>query len=412
MNRKNYRSSKTVAMTPTILASAVFCAALGGCGSSSNSSNAETPVSSSPVFDEFGISSVPSSLSGIYSAAHNFDRYTKVDTPNGGVIHIIIQDQITRNQIIRARGILKHFLTDYEGSVYGSDKSIVANKMADNGAKLLLLNGVDDGSNSGAELDGQPLYYGEMQVEGHEWYINQNYEHRDASFEEILHLVHDYGIGVDQNSQFIGALPNFQSEIRMAQQVALSSQLWAWQAEFADWISELTAENSLTQEYLASVIDTYYGLWGAFDGEYGMWGGYIAKVRSDITEEDPLGAELMNNKFFHPYLTYDARIDESFVGDFSLKFNPSLSYTHHSQYLKDVTLTGTNASGVIVNQLDNKVTGNSADNTVIFSGSSEEYEITNENGMVIVKDSQTDRDGTNTLKGIEKLKFSNEVIEV
>lgn len=31
---------------------------------------------------------------------------------------------------------------------------------------LLLLNGVDDGTNAAAELDGQLFYYGEMQVEG------------------------------------------------------------------------------------------------------------------------------------------------------------------------------------------------------------------------------------------------------
>ena len=72
---------------------------------------------------------------------------------------------------------------------------------------------------------------------------------------------------------------------------------------------------------MASVIDSYYGLWGAYTGEYGMWGGYIAKTREDILVKDTQGAELMNNKFFHPYLTYNARIDESFTGEFSLKFN-------------------------------------------------------------------------------------------
>ena len=30
----------------------------------------------------------------------------------------------------------------------------------------------------------------------------------------------------------------------------------------SDWIDELRDEGSLTQEYLASVIDSYYGLWG------------------------------------------------------------------------------------------------------------------------------------------------------
>ena len=284
--------------------------------------------------------------------------------------------------------------------------------MADNGAILLLLNGVDDGSNAGAELDGQPLYYGEMQVEGHSWYITQNYEYRDASFEEILHLVHDYGIGVDQGAEFDGALPKYQADIRAAQVTALSGKLWAWSAGEASWIAELTAENSLSQEYLASVVDSYYGLWGAFTGKYGMWGMYIAKTRSDMAEKDPQGSAIMANQFFHPYLTYNARIDASFVGDFSLKFNSSLSYTHHAQYLKDVTLTGSKDSNVVVNQFDNNITGNAGVNTVVFAGQAAQYQITNKNGVVKVEDLQDDRDGMNTLADIEKLQFSDSTIEV
>ena len=282
--------------------------------------------------------------------------------------------------------------------------------MADNNAVLLLLNGVDDGTNPAQNVDGQPLYYGEMQVEGHSWYINQNYEHRDASYEEILHLVHDTGIGVDQNETFAGALPLFQDEIRAAQVNALSNNLWGLDA--AEWITELTGENSLSQEYLAAVIDVYYGLWGANTDHpsTGMYQLYVAKVRDDIAQEDPLGAALLDNKFFAPYLTYNARIDESFAGDFSLRFNDSLSYTHHSQYLKDITLTGTNSSNVVVNQLDNDITGNSAENIVIFSGPSSEYQITSENNQVIVQDMQDNRDGTNTIRAIEKLKFSDTTI--
>jgi hypothetical protein len=365
-----------------------------------------------PVTNDLGISAVPDELTATYSAALKFDRYTKVDVPNGGVIHIIAQNEIMDNQIVRARGILQHYLTDFPGSVYGEDKSGVANKMADNGAILLLLNGVDDGTNAGAELDGQPLYYGEMQVEGHSWYIAQDYEYRDASFEEILHMVHDYGIGVDQGEGFIGALPEYQADIRAAQVTAVSEQLWAWPAEQADWLAELAAENSLSQEYLASVIDSYYGLWGAFDSEYGMWGMYVAKTRDDLATTDSQGAAIMDNQFFHPYLTYNARIDESFVGDFSLTFNQTLSYTNHAQYLKDVTLTGDKDSNVEANQYDNNITGNAGVNTVIFSGQASQYQITSENGEVKVQDLQDDRDGINTLTDIEKLQFSGSTIEV
>ena len=371
-----------------------------------------TPTPTNPASNDLDISVVPDELKNTYSAALKFDRYTKVDTPNGGAIHIIAQNEIMENQIVRARGILQHYLTDLPGSTYGADKSAVANKMADNGAILLLLNGVDDGTNAGAELDGQPLYYGEMQVEGHSWYITQNYEYRDASFEEILHLVHDYGIGVDQGAEVDGALPEYQADIRAAQVTAVSGKLWAWPAEQANWLAELTAENSLSQEYLASVVDSYYGLWGAFDSEYGMWGMYIAKTRDDLATKDPQGAAIMANQYFHPYLTYNARIDKSFTGDFSLKFNSSLSYTHHAQYLKDITLTGSKDSNVVVNQFDNNITGNAGINTVIFAGQAAQYLITNENGVVKVEDLQDDRDGMNTLADIEKLQFSDSIIEV
>ncbi|USD39741.1 hypothetical protein J8Z22_10375 [Ferrimonas sp. SCSIO 43195] len=305
---------------------------------------------------------------------------------------------------------MEHYLRDYPGSVFGSDKTAVANKMADNHATLLLLNGSDDGSNPAGELEGQPLYQNEIQVEGHPWYIEQNYDHRDASFEEILHMVHDTGIGVDQGQEFVGVLPEFQSEIRHAQVAALNGSLWGIGEENKSWIQELTAENSLSQEYLAAVIDSYYGLWGAWTQSqtHGMWGLYIAKARDEIRQEDPAGWQLMSHKFFHPYLTYNARIDDSFNGDFSLKLNQGLPYTHHSQYLKDVTLTGDKAANVIVNGFDNHITGNRAKNRVIFSGQSAQYTVeTRSDGSVVVSDMVDDRDGVNTLVGIETLRFSD-----
>lgn len=397
----------------SMCAVAICLGTLVACGSSGNQSAVPATTGGtdssggSPVVTNaaLGIYAVPAEHAGTFSKALKFNRYTKVDAPNGKAIHIFAQDQITDNQIVRARSILEHYLTNYPDSAFGTDKSAVANKMADNKATLMLLNGVDDGTNSAAELNGQPLYYGEMQVEGHDWYINQNYQHRDASFEEILHLVHDYGIGVDQNSQFIGALPVFQDNIRAAQVNALSANLWGIGAQ--DWINELTNENSLSQEYLAAVIDVYYGLWGASNEANGMNGLYVAKVRDDIASRDAQGAALLDKQFFHPYLTYNARIDESFSGDFSLRFNAQLAYTHHARYLKDVTLTGSNDSGVVVNELNNHITGNTGNNKVVFSGASGEYQIDRQTDQVVVTDLQDNRDGVNTLRGIEVLQFTD-----
>ncbi len=399
------------------------------CGSSNSSNSPATPIvdnnssgdsstseNNNPNKSDFNSKisrTIPSSLtklSGVYNAK-NFNRYTKVTAPNGKAIHIVAQDKLSDEQIIRSRGILEFYLTDFPGSQYGGNKSAVANKMAQNNAVLVLLNGQDDGSNPiGDQVTGQPLYQNEIQVEGGKWYMNQNYEHRDASFEEILHFVHDNGIGVDENGtpSPIGALPAYQEEIRTAQQNALVNNLWGRGAENASWIQELTEENSLSQEYLASVVDSYYGLWGAWtEKSGGMWDIYIAKTREDIKTKDPMGYELMNNKFFPPYLTYNAKISASLNGNFSLKFDSSKPYTHHSRYLKDVTLLGTNNNSVTVNELDNNITGNLGVNTVIFSGNSSEYTINKKDGITTVEDTVSNRDGKNTLSNIEKLQFTD-----
>ena len=353
---------------------------------------------------------IPNSLGKEYS--NNFNRYTNVVTPNGGKIHIVAQSNLTDEQIVRARSTLEHFLENYLGSKYGSDKSELANKMSENGAILTLLNGQDDGNNP-VEVNGQALFENEIQVEGHPWYINQEYNnHRDATYEEILHLVHDYGIGIDGHNSFPGAMPEYQSEIREAQKIALSNNLWGIDAE--RWINELIDENSLTQEYLAALIDSYYGLWGAWtdSNTHGMWGIYVAKTRDEILTEDPIGAEIMNNKFFHPHLTYNARIDSSFNGNFSLRFDSSKPYTNHSQYLKDITLLGSNDISVSINQLDNNITGNQGINTVIFSGNSSEYIINISDNKASVIDKISDRDGINILQNIEKLEFKDQTIEL
>ena len=360
---------------------------------------------------ELGIENIiPSNLGKEYSA--NFNRYTKVVTPNGGKIHIVAQSNLSDEQIVRARSTLEHFLKNYPGSEYGDNKSELANKMAENGAILTLLNGQDDGNNP-VEVNGQALFENEIQVEGHPWYINQDYNnHRDATYEEILHLVHDYGIGIDGHNSFPGAMPKYQSEIRQAQKNALSTNLWGIGAD--RWINELTDENSLTQEYLAALIDSYYGLWGGWtdSNTHGMWGIYVAKTRNEIFLEDPVGGEIMNNKFFHPYLTYNARIDSSFNGVFSLKFDSLKPYTNHSQYLKDITLLGNNDTSVYINQLDNNITGNKGTNTVIFNGNSSEYIINITDIETFVTDKVSNRDGINILKGIEKIKFTDQTIEL
>ena len=342
-----------------------------------------------------------------------FNRYAKITAYNGKHIYILAQKTISNEQILRVKNVLSHYLKNYEGSVYGSNKKELINQMANNQARILLLDGEDNGENPAGELEGQPLYKNEIQVEGGKWYISQDYEHRDATFEEILHLVHDKGIGVDGANSYSGVLKNFQKEIRLAQVYALKNKIWGIGYENKNWINELRDENSLSQEYLASLIDAYYGLWGSWEGNSSMWGIYSPKDREDIIKKDILGNKILNNKFFHSYLTYNARIDASFKGTFFLEFNKSILYTSHSRYLKDITLLGKNNTKVKVNELDNYITGNKGINTVIFSGKYNEYIIREKNEIIIVEDKILNRNGKkNRLKNIEIIQFLDKSINL
>ena len=353
----------------------------------------------------------------------NFNRYTQVVAPNGKPITIYAQDSLSEAQIIQARNTLIFWLTDVPGSQYGADKAAVANKMGDNGAALNLLNGVDDGRNPAAELGGQPLYFGELVAPGSTWYINNDFEHRDATFEEILHLMHDTGIGVDGDNASPGALPDFQAGIRAATDNAIANNFQIWPTTAANgggekqWFDELKAENSLTQEYLAAVIDSYYGLWGPFtEANAGMWGFYIAQTRSDIQTKDPMGWALME-QFFSPYLTYNNYLDPTFDGTFTMTFDASTPYTHKSQYMLHATLNGSNNSNLTGNDQDNELGGNSGNNTLdglagndtaVFAKAMSAYIVTkNADGSVTAEG-----DGTDTLVNIEQIRFSDQTVQV
>lgn len=233
-----------------------------------------------------------------------------------------------------------------------------------------------------------------------------------------MHLVHDTGIGVDGTNTQSGALPEFQRQIREATNNALpeNNSLWAYGTEQREWLDELRQENSLTQEYLAAVVDSYYGLWGAFDEAGGMWGFYIAQTREDIVVSDPLGYSLMQ-AFFSPYLTYTARIDSGFEGTFSMTFDPAQPYTSKSQYLLHATLTGNNNSNLTGNNQNNTLAGNNGNNlldglagddTVVYAGVMSDYSVSINDGSVQI----SGINGTDTLLNIEHIQFSDQTLDL
>lgn len=339
----------------------------------------------------------------------DFSRYVSVVAPNGSVIPIFAQEQVSDAQLVRARNLLRFFLTDAPGTRRGEDKSQVANSMANNGAVLVMPNGAHEEGNE-PRLDAQPLYAAETPVEGHAWFMNSNYNHRDAAFEEIFHLVHDTGIG----TYLPGALPDYQAELDSEARAAIEDGRWGIPVDpfVSEWLEELAQEDSLAQEYIASVIDSYYGLWGAWqEAPGGMWGVYIAKTREEIALLDAPGQVLLRD-FLPEYISTPFRLHPDLNTAFDMQFDQDLEYTHRSQYFESLTLTGTNPSGLFGNALDNTLQGNvsnnvlngrSGENTVVYCENASSYTVTGTRQDAFVNGP----DGADQLLNVEWIHFAD-----
>lgn len=386
---------------------------------------AAPPAPPPTVAGAFGVAPIPVDASIGRVTAEDLDREgftkaTRVVAPNGGAIWIVAQPGVPDIAVARARNLLSFFLTPVDGAEFGGtlDKANVANRMADRGAMLMMPEGAHEEGEE-PDLPAQPLYEDETPIDGARWYLDVDWNHRDAAFEEIFHLVHDEGIGTYEP----GALPQYQDRLDREARAAIADGRWGRPIEpgVRAWLEELEDEGSLAQEYIASVIDTYYGLWAPFDERPGgMWGIYCAGTRSELDELDPAGRALVE-AFLPPTLVgYEALIDPSFVGQFTLRYDPDRPWTHRSRYLVQATLTGDRDSDLEGNEHDNVLAGNAGSNridggagvdTVRFRGVRAEYALARDGATLVVADSDEGRDGTDRLASIERIEFADAVVE-
>ncbi|MFT7669378.1 MAG: hypothetical protein ACI8X5_002078 [Planctomycetota bacterium] len=387
---------------------------------------------------EFGIVPLPDSVHR--ALRKTFVSYTQVLTPSGAPIHILAQDGWSADQILHARGVLEHLLTNAPGTRYGADKGPVAEAMAARRATLALFNTSRDmelalrGELGELELGIQDLRANECPAEGDRDYLA--HRTRDAAFEEVLHLVHDYGIRP--------VLPEYDEALHKANLALAKRELW-------DPWPEDEPENH-RNEYFAAAYDNYLDLWARpptlYEGELlepedlpagtSHFGHYGANTRAKLLAVDPVGFGLIED-FLPPHLTYTAFLPLDFEGQFSMRFDAELVYTHKSQHLTRVELRGKANASLLGNDWDNRLKGNGGDNlleggkgddwlrggagddsivggpgrdTAAFEGKAAEYELLTVEGVLRVVDKQANRDGQDSLSEVETLQFADGSREV
>jgi hypothetical protein len=372
-----------------------------------NIDTSTSPLGVVPLPEELG-----KTLNGLFA------KYTKHLAPNGKPIHIFAQSGVSDLQVVRAREILKYHLTDAPGTQYGFDKTALANRMADVKATLIY---TDTEIKSFAmrpilrdsELRLQDLYATESPVEGSFEYIQNEGKPgerftRDASYEEIMHLVHAKGLE--------DILPEYHQEIVEAEKAAIEAGIYKY-------------GRPAPHEYIITGFDLYFGLWDHNPQGDGKSFGeeYPYHTKEEMKAGDPALYDLVE-KFWPKYLTYNAYIDPSFEGTFSTVRDENTPYTFKSQYLVNIILTGENNTNILGNDQDNRLIGNDGNNiitggkgndiikggagedTAEFTGDYSEYKITKSDGKTVVADTVPDRDGRDELAAIEVLKFKDKII--
>ena len=251
----------------------------------------------------------------------------------------------------------------------------------------------------------------EIFYEGTNDYMNST--KRDATYEEVLHFVHNYGI--------VNALPSMQLAIDQGMNNAIENGFYVP-------LSDIPVED-YDDEYFALAMEVYFGLW-AHDPQQNGWAGgqeYHFTNREQMVDGDSLGVDLVK-EFFGESFRYNVELPYTFEGSFSMAFDPSLSYTNRSRYLQNITILGENDVEIIGNDFNNIVFGNSGTNQftgkgyndyfdgkegidrAIFSGDYGEYAIFESadwnDYKPFVVDLFSNRDGADTLLNVEEMDFN------
>jgi hypothetical protein len=360
-----------------------------------------------------GIVMMPNNVDKIFK---DFDRYTKINAPNGKPIHIVVEPGYNDRQVIYARKVLINHLTNLPGTKYGHDKTTIANAMANNQSILFLFKDTNSFrgwfrniERKGFEVNGQDLRAYETILEGTDGYMAQKNPTRDASYEEIMHFVQQWGI--EQ------AHPTLSQDLFDA----------FWDAR-AKNIYLLNYDE--THEYFICGFEAYYDMW-AHDPENDgtRESEYVPISNASLKVNDPKMYNIVE-QFMGKHWMYMAEIAKEYNGTFSLSKDSDKTYTNKSQYLRKAALTGNNNNDLTGNSFDNSLFGNSGNNNIkplggfdiidggpgndaaIFLGKKSEYILRNQDGRIMVDDINYWRDGQNILINIEKLKFLDKTIDV
>ena len=391
----------------------------GGSGGGSSALSTETldDIDLDADLDGDRIVDLPGSVDEAFRNV--FSRYAALETATGR-IHLLAQSGVSNEKIRRTREILRQQLSPVAGAAQGADKESVTAAMVSNGAAAgifdsaaaLDLNDPEiatlyDGLGPNAVaipanriiLEGSPEYVATLPAE-------------DNTFGVLAALVFRSGLR--------SASPAYAAELDELAANAIISGAYAPRADIP--------QDELSAAYLEVAMDVHSGIFGHDPDGGGIANGAAGMLTA--IDRDDLGAALPGTKtwiesFFATDHTIDVLLPLNFTGNFSGLFRTSIPYTARSQYLRNISLTGSNSSEIFAAPFDSTIRGNAGPNrlkgragfdtlyggdgfdTAVFSGPQSNYTIEILSDRIIVDDVLGGHDQTDTLFGMERLQFTD-----
>lgn len=403
----------------------LFAGALAGCSSDDDGGTTPPmntgPTSSLATIDTSnatdGIVALPASVDDRIEAV--FDRYTQFTAPNGNRVHFLSQANVSDDLLIRTRGLVRQHFFDVPGTTLGADKSAAMNRAASRGATFVLHENAASYDALDADVMAFQTLFGDrlgqldastIVREGSSTYTQPSPAF-DPSIRATALFAFEQGISE--------GMPAFQTALDAATTNAVTNTIYTAGA---------TPTDEVDDEYLAIALSTYYGLFGHDpngNGTSGLNQEYDVLDRADMQTADPMMFALIED-FFRPSHRYSAYLDPAFTGDFEMAFDVALPYTHRSQYLERAGIRSPSTARLNGNDLDNILLGNTLGTTfegkggtdvieaqagtdiAVMSGASTEYTVTDIGDNVFeVVDSVMGRDGTDQLRGVTQIMFTD-----
>lgn len=370
-----------------------------------------------------GIVALPASVDDRIEAV--FDRYTQFTAPNGSRVHFLSQTAVSDDLLIRTRGLVRQHFFDVPGSAMGADKSAAFNRAGTAGATFVIHENAASFDAANADVIAFDTLFDDSYMaldastivqEASTAYLQPSPAF-DASIDATVRFALEQGISE--------GVPAFQTALDAATTNAVTNIIYTPNVG--------TAAGQVDDEYLALALSTYYGLYAHdpnSDGTSGANSEYDVLDRADMQTADPDMFALIEG-FFRPTHRYSAFLDTSFNGDFEMAFDVAVPYTHRSRYLERAGLRGVSTARLNGNDLDNILVGNAVNSTfegaggndvieseggndfAIMTGVQAEYTITDVGDNVTqIVDSVMGRDGTDLVRGITQVTFSDGTINL